>query len=411
MKAKKWIGRMVSLMLALCLMASVCMISASAAGQKVVYAKNEEELKNALASNTTIMLEGKDYYCGVYFHDLENLTIQGTYGTRLICGNTYNEVVEMSHCKNIKLCNLIIGHDEYVNIGTLEMHCTGGVVGVYASQDVLIENCDIFGCGLLGLTMSGESTVTMVDSTIRDCSDRIMDIHLGSFDCQNCVFSGNGYFFGLGAAIEALNLSPDDGPASLTFSDCTFIENANQKFIYDTRERLKVTYNNCTFTNNRWEIDPSTYTPQIAREAEPVFAAPTPSTVLVNGIPTTFDAYNIKGANYFKLRDLAFVLNGTGKQFSVDWDASEQTISLTSGAPYIPVGGEMSAGTGTVQSATTGNGTSLLFDKVSYYFQPYNIGGNNYFKLRNLGRLLDFGVDWDAATNTVIIDTTKGYTA
>ena len=38
------------------------------------------------------------------------------------------------------------------------------------------------------------------------------------------------------------------------------------------------------------------------------------------------------------------------------------------------------------------------------------ISGNNYFKLRDIGQMFDFGVDWDSARNTIVIDTGKGYT-
>ena len=34
----------------------------------------------------------------------------------------------------------------------------------------------------------------------------------------------------------------------------------------------------------------------------------------------------------------------------------------------------------------------------------YNIGGNNYVRLRDIGRTVDFGVTYDAATNSVYID-------
>ena len=40
----------------------------------------------------------------------------------------------------------------------------------------------------------------------------------------------------------------------------------------------------------------------------------------------------------------------------------------------------------------------------------YNIKGNNYFKLRDLGILFDFDVTWDGARKAVVIDTTKSYT-
>ena len=37
--------------------------------------------------------------------------------------------------------------------------------------------------------------------------------------------------------------------------------------------------------------------------------------------------------------------------------------------------------------------------------QVYNINGYNYFKLRDLGALIGFGVDWDEQTQTVILTT------
>ena len=40
----------------------------------------------------------------------------------------------------------------------------------------------------------------------------------------------------------------------------------------------------------------------------------------------------------------------------------------------------------------------------------YNIDGNNYFKLRDIGMAFDFGVTWDGENNTIIIDTTRSYT-
>ena len=39
----------------------------------------------------------------------------------------------------------------------------------------------------------------------------------------------------------------------------------------------------------------------------------------------------------------------------------------------------------------------------------YHIGSNNYVRLRDIGRAVDFGVTYDAATNSVYIDSTKPY--
>ncbi len=140
-----------------------------------------------------------------------------------------------------------------------------------------------------------------------------------------------------------------------------------------------------------------------------VTATPTASAVLVNGANVAFDAYNIDGANYFKLRDLAFVLSGTEKQFEVSWDGAANAISLISGQPYTAVGGEMAPGIAAARTATP-TSSKILLNGAEVVLEAYNIGGNNYFKLRDLGSAFDFGVDWDGAANTVVIDTSKGYT-
>ena len=39
----------------------------------------------------------------------------------------------------------------------------------------------------------------------------------------------------------------------------------------------------------------------------------------------------------------------------------------------------------------------------------YNINGNNFFKLRDLGRLFDFNVSWDSSLRSIIITTAESY--
>lgn len=144
-------------------------------------------------------------------------------------------------------------------------------------------------------------------------------------------------------------------------------------------------------------------------ENETLAANPTASTVLVNGENAAFDAYNINGNNYFKLRDLAYILNGTEKQFEVGYDGAANAISLTSNQSYTTVGGEMTGkGDGAKTPAPTDS--KILLNGSEIQFTAYNIDGNNYFKLRDIGQAFDFGVDWDGEQNSIVIDTSKGYT-
>ena len=132
-------------------------------------------------------------------------------------------------------------------------------------------------------------------------------------------------------------------------------------------------------------------------------------TVMVNGKIVAFEAYNIGGNNYFKLRDLAYVLGGTEKQFEIGWDAQNNAISLTSGAPYTANGSEMQ-GKGAGEKIPTPTTSKIYLDGAEASFTAYHIEGNNYFKLRDVGAAFDFGVTWDGANNTIVIDTSLSYT-
>jgi len=59
----------------------------------------------------------------------------------------------------------------------------------------------------------------------------------------------------------------------------------------------------------------------------------TTSSIFVNGSQIEFDAYNIDGYNYFRLRDLGKALN-----YSVLWDESEQKVMIDTQKPYIEQG-------------------------------------------------------------------------
>lgn len=142
-----------------------------------------------------------------------------------------------------------------------------------------------------------------------------------------------------------------------------------------------------------------------ALAAEELQVGPNASKVYVDGREVAFDAYTIHDNNYFKLRDLAYVLSGTAKQFDVTWDSGKGLVNLLSGRPYTPAGGELAAGTAGLQRAVPSSNPMNL-DGRSVRLTAYSINGNNYVKLRDVGALLNFAVEWDGA---ISIDTTRGY--
>lgn len=140
----------------------------------------------------------------------------------------------------------------------------------------------------------------------------------------------------------------------------------------------------------------------------PTLARSSTHSIQVDGKPVSIAAYGINGNNYFKLRDLAALLSGTQAQFQVGWNDATRTITLTTGQSYTAVGGELARSDGLNRF---GNPTTspIYVDGVLTDFTAYNIGGNNYFKLRDLGQALGFNVTWDDATRTVSILTDEAY--
>ncbi len=165
--------------------------------------------------------------------------------------------------------------------------------------------------------------------------------------------------------------------------------------------QIRVSANGIVTGKDKWGTAPPTQpkTPSLV-------AKPTASDVLVNGKKVSFNAYSINDSNYFQLRDLAFVLNGSGKQFEVGWDGVKNTISLTSGNPYTVTGSEMS-GKATGEKLPVPSDAKIYLDGKEISLTAYNIDGSNYFKLRDIGQALGFYVDWDNAKNTIVIDTEK----
>ena len=128
-----------------------------------------------------------------------------------------------------------------------------------------------------------------------------------------------------------------------------------------------------------------------------------PQNLTVDGKSVTCEKYNIGGANYFKLRDLAQALSGTSSQFEVGWDGATGTVSITTGKAYTSVGGELSAGADKSSTAQVSKQTIQINGVTRSDLSAYNIGGANFFKLRDLGTALGFDVDFDSASNTAVV--------
>lgn len=112
--------------------------------------------------------------------------------------------------------------------------------------------------------------------------------------------------------------------------------------------------------------------------------------------------YNINDNNYFKLRDV-----GKLAGFGVNWNEDTRTveISTTRTAPEL---------TGITDTAVTGatakpTDQRITVDGQEVSMTAYKIKGNNYVKLRDIGKTINFGVSFNMATKAVSIDPNGTY--
>lgn len=154
---------------------------------------------------------------------------------------------------------------------------------------------------------------------------------------------------------------------------------------------------------------PTTQTTTTVKVKEVTAKSATPQ-VIINGKKITFYSYNIDGYNYFKLRDLAMALSGSEKEFEVSWDSVNKTINLLPGETYTSDGKELAAPSakGNVKGVTNQSKIYLDGDEIS--LEAYNINGNNYFKLKDIANVMNFGLIWDGVKKQIIIDTSSSYT-
>jgi len=179
-----------------------------------VTVSSTEEFLRAIAPNTVIRISTDEYepivfdgmdsesvsrYCSfeqvfdgvqLAITGVNNLTITGSqYGqARFLSPYSYANVFHFVDCEDISLQWLNCGHD-------VEGYCTGGVLAFDNCRNVRIENCELWGCGIEGLSIYDSSGFECVSTTIRDCSYSIMTVYNSSdLKFQYCLMHDNREF-------------------------------------------------------------------------------------------------------------------------------------------------------------------------------------------------------------------------
>ncbi|MDD6175971.1 MAG: right-handed parallel beta-helix repeat-containing protein [Firmicutes bacterium] len=165
-------------------------------------------------SNTELRLYDGVYDIGdnpIFLNGVENLSIVGTGNTEIVVQSSDELIIYIDGSKNVQLCGLTMGHSTDV-----KSFCTEGVICSYGT-DVKIYNCDIYGCGVIGIYSAGDG-LEVVNTIIRDCSSGGVTLFRGSASFSGCTFSGNSYE-------DKSQIISANGGAVVTLTGCKFIDN------------------------------------------------------------------------------------------------------------------------------------------------------------------------------------------
>lgn len=76
----------------------------------------------------------------------------------------YAYVVMFENCSSIHVKGLTVGHTEEPG------SCIGGVLGFRNSQDILVEDCGLYGCGTVGVMGESSKNMQIIHNDIYECS-------------------------------------------------------------------------------------------------------------------------------------------------------------------------------------------------------------------------------------------------
>jgi len=131
----------------------------------------------------TIYVTAGTYRENVVLYGLNDVQLIGEEGALVIADND-EDVIFMQECEDVRIHNIDMVHE----IG--ESPCLHNCVVVWDCQDVLIEYCDLSGCGYIGVEVLGNGmpeNIRVENCAIHDCEVAYYDVNGGTLRPINNV--------------------------------------------------------------------------------------------------------------------------------------------------------------------------------------------------------------------------------
>ncbi len=145
--------------------------SACSTSKKAVTVIAPEKLSETLSnlpSGASISLESKEYIIDIpiLIENKKNITINGN-GASIVMNSLSENVIHITGSESIKIQNIKAKHIEPSG----PTGCTGNVIYMDSSSDVLIEKCELNGSGIVGVAAFDIDNLSIIENNIHSNSE------------------------------------------------------------------------------------------------------------------------------------------------------------------------------------------------------------------------------------------------
>ncbi|MBN1413248.1 MAG: right-handed parallel beta-helix repeat-containing protein [Spirochaetales bacterium] len=123
-----------------------------------------EELKDG---DTLIINEGIYRFAdSLEIKALKGVTIKGEGEVWILCRDVYQDVLFISECEKLTIKNLHLRHEEPLD----DYECQGAVISIFKSDDIRLFQCEMNGCGAIGVSVYNSNNVIVENCLIHQNS-------------------------------------------------------------------------------------------------------------------------------------------------------------------------------------------------------------------------------------------------
>ena len=140
-----------------------------------------EDAEGPLPVTSSFEFAERDPVPYVIVKGVRNLQLRAVGGPVRVLSRSPAEVVQFAGCRDVLLEGLVLGHTPEV-----EYHCVAPVLSLQQSSNVLLRDCELFGCGTEGIVAEKSEGIRMERGEIHTCRHGAVIFN----DCQGIAFDG-----------------------------------------------------------------------------------------------------------------------------------------------------------------------------------------------------------------------------